>query len=43
MIYVRSFDGAEMIEVAPHQAVNVKAALLLRLVTMAQVTAARRI
>jgi hypothetical protein len=41
MIYIRN-DGAEMIEVAPHQAVNVPAALKLHLVTLEEVKAARR-
>jgi hypothetical protein len=42
MSYVRSFDGAEMSEVAPSQYVNVKSALLLKLASLEQVEAARR-
>ena len=42
MIYIRSFDGAEMIEVVPSQFVNVKSALLLKLVSLEQVEAVRR-
>ena len=40
--YTRSTDGATMIEVAPSQYVNVKAALLLKLASLEQVEAARR-
>ena len=40
--YTRSTDGAEMIEVAPSQFVNVKSALLLNLASFEQVEAARR-
>jgi hypothetical protein len=41
LIYTRADDGADMIEVAPGQAVNVTAALNLHLVTKADVEAAR--
>lgn len=40
-MYVRN-DGAEMIEVAPHQTVNVNAALKLHLVTQDEVDVVRR-
>jgi hypothetical protein len=40
-MYIRN-DGAEMIEVAPHQTVNVNAALKLHLVTQDEVDVARR-
>jgi hypothetical protein len=41
-MYIRGVDDAEMIEIAPSQAVNVKSALALKLVTREQVEAARR-
>jgi hypothetical protein len=41
MIYLRP-DGVEMIEVAPHQAVNVRYALRFKLVTQEEIEAARR-
>ena len=40
--YVPSTDGAIMIEIAPSQFINVKSALLLKLVSKEQVEAARR-
>jgi hypothetical protein len=40
-VYIRSDDGAEMIEISPHVAVNVKAALNFRLVSPETVKAAR--
>jgi hypothetical protein len=42
MIYVRGDDGVEMIEILPHQAVSVRCALRLRLLTPEQVEQARR-
>lgn len=41
MIYVRTLDGAEMIELAPNEAVNVVVALKLGLVSRDEVAAAR--
>jgi hypothetical protein len=41
-MYTRSTDNAEMIEVLPSQAVNVKAAVALKLVTKEAVEAARQ-
>jgi hypothetical protein len=42
-MYIRNDDKAEMIEIAPSQAVNVPAALKLHLVTPETLEAARRV